>query len=213
MNGVSMSNVKVKICGITNLEDAMAAVTAGCDAIGFVFYKKSPRYISPEKAKSIISNVPANILTIGVFVEAKEDTVKRIAKFCNLDMLQFHGDQKPSFCDKFKNYRIIKVFRVKNKIDPKEVSEYNVFACLFDTFDVARLGGTGKKFNWKLVRGLDCAKRTIFLSGGLNEKNVSKAIRALKPDWVDASSSVEAKPGKKDHKKLKKFIQKVKRGR
>jgi len=199
--------VKVKICGITNLEDALNSVNAGCDALGFVFYKRSPRYIAPEKASRIIRHIPPRVLKIGVFVNAKEKTIKRIAKLCNLDMLQFHGSESAEFCKKFKGYKIIKAFRVKDKIERKNLSNYKTFAYLFDTFVKSKMGGTGKKFNWMLIRHLGGFCKPIFLSGGLNAKNIRYAIRKVQPDWVDVSSAVEAKPGKKDSHKVRQFIE------
>jgi len=198
--------VKVKICGITNLKDAKVSVDAGCDALGFVFYKKSPRYIIPEKAEDIIKQLPAHVLKIGVFVNTPEKVVKRIAKLCHLDILQFHGDESAQFCQKFKNYRIIKVFRIKDKIELPKILRYKVFAYLFDTHIRSKIGGTGKKFNWRLLENLSGIKKHIFLSGGLNEKNVQKAIKLIRPDWVDVSSSVEIRPGEKSHKRVKNFI-------
>jgi phosphoribosylanthranilate isomerase len=198
--------VKVKICGITNLKDALASVAAGCDALGFVFYQKSSRYVIPQKAKDIIKQLPPHIIKIGVFVDAPEDRVKRIAKLCHLDILQLHGDESPEFCQKFKNYRIIKAFRIKDKIDLPNILRYRTFAYLFDTYVKSKIGGTGKEFNWRLLKNLSGIKKPIFLSGGLNEKNVQKAIKSVRPDWVDISSSVEIRPGEKNHKKVKNFI-------
>ena len=203
--------VKVKICGITNWEDAVASVASGCDALGFVFYKKSPRYISPKNAKKIIGLLPKNILKVGIFVNAQEKSIKNIAKTSKLDMLQFHGNESAQFCNKFKNYKIIKAFRVKDKLDFKNIKQYRVFAYLFDTFVKSKIGGTGKKFDWKLLKQLKSTKRPIFLSGGLNEKNVARAIKYLRPSWVDVSSSLESKPGKKDPKKIQRFIKAVKK--
>jgi phosphoribosylanthranilate isomerase len=202
--------IKVKICGITNLEDAKASVDAGCDALGFVFYKKSPRYITPQEAGSIIKHIPVNIIKIGVFADAKERTIREIAKLCCLNMLQFHGNESPEFCDRFKGYKIIKAFRVKDRIDLRDISRYKTFAYLFDTFVKSKIGGTGKEFNWALMKHVCGIKRPIFLSGGLNEKNVKEAIEKVRPHWIDVSSSVEIKPGKKDHQKIKKFIKAVK---
>lgn len=202
--------VKVKICGITNLEDAVNSLNAGCDALGFVFYKKSQRYISPLKAKRIINLLPPLTLKIGVFVNAREKTIKRISKLCGLDALQFHGNESADFCGKFKGYKIIKAFRVKDRIGIKDISDYKTFAFLFDTFTKSKVGGTGRKFDWKLVRHLDGLHKPVFLSGGLNAKNVEEAIRWVRPDWVDVSSSVEVKPGNKDRKKVKEFIEAAK---
>ncbi len=203
--------VKVKICGITNLEDAKASINAGCDALGFVFYKKSPRYITPQKVNDIIKHLPPNIIKMGVFVNAQEKAVKRIAKLCGLDILQFHGDESSGFCQRFKNYRIIKAFRVKDKIDLEKILKYKIFAYLFDTSVKSKFGGTGKKFNWELLYYLKNIKQPIFLSGGLNYKNIKGAIESVQPDWVDVSSAVEIRPGKKNHKKVREFVRAVKK--
>ena len=203
--------VRVKICGITNIDDAKASVAAGCDAIGYVFYKKSERYISPEKAGSISRALPKRAIKVGVFVNSTEKTIKGIAKSCNLDILQFHGDESPEFCRKFKGYKVIKAFRVKGKIDLEKILEYKTFAYLFDTFAKSKAGGTGKNFDWKLIRHMGEIKRPIFLSGGLTAENVKKSLEVVKPAWVDVSSSVEIKSGKKDHKKVRGFIKAVKR--
>lgn len=200
---------KIKICGITNLEDALKIAELSPDALGFVFYKKSPRYIEPIKAYGIIRQLPVGILKAGIFVDAAQKDVRRAAKLCALDMLQFHGKETPKFCEKFKNYKVIKAFRVKKSIDREEILKYNVFAYLFDTFERSKAGGTGKKFDWRLIKGLGDLGRPVFLSGGLNEKNVGRAIEAIQPDWVDVSSSVEIKPGKKSFEKVKSFIDKV----
>jgi len=201
--------VKVKICGITNLKDAIAARKAGAHAVGFVFYKKSPRYITPEEASRISKSLPRRILKVGVFVNAREKSIKQIAKFCNLDMLQFHGDESSEFCRRFKGIKIIKAFRIKNNFDLVRILKYETFACLFDTFVKSSPGGTGKSFNWKILSRMRGIKQIIFLSGGLTAQNVGMAIEIVRPDWVDVSSSVEIKPGKKDKKKVIKFIQKV----
>jgi len=202
--------VRVKICGITNLEDARASLDAGCDALGFVFYKNSPRYISAEKAMLLIKKLPSFLIKIGVFVNSREGTIRRIAKMCHLNILQFHGDESPEFCRRFKGYKIVKAFRIKDKIDLPQILRYKTFAYQFDTFVKSKPGGTGKKFNWGLLKYLEDIKHPIFLSGGLTKKNVRKAIEIIRPDWVDVSSSVELKPGKKNHKKVKDFIKAAK---
>ncbi|MBU0548277.1 MAG: phosphoribosylanthranilate isomerase [Candidatus Omnitrophica bacterium] len=198
--------VKVKICGITNLEDALASLFSGANAIGFVFYRKSPRYISPFKARSISRILPKKIFRVGVFVNEDIKAAKKIARFCDLDMLQFHGQESAAYCRKFKGYKIIKAFPVKDEIDLAKISEYKGCALLFDTYSKSKAGGTGKKFNWNLLKNLDKIKQAVFLSGGLTVGNVEKAVKLLKPDWVDASSALESRPGKKDHRKIKKFI-------
>ncbi len=202
--------MKVKICGITSLDDALYSIAAGCDALGFVFYKKSPRYIAPEKARKIIRRLPKSTLKIGVFANSREKRIKEIARFCNLDILQFHGNESAQFCRKFKNYKIIKAFRIKDRIDLEDMLEYKPFAYLFDTFVESKTGGSGKTFDWKLLRHISGIKEPIFLSGGLNEKNVNQAIRSGHPDWVDVSSGVESSPAKKDYPKVKKFIRAAK---
>ncbi|MDP2927317.1 MAG: phosphoribosylanthranilate isomerase [Candidatus Omnitrophota bacterium] len=201
--------VKVKICGITNLEDALASFFAGADALGFVFYKKSPRYIRLRQAQNISRLLPKKILRVGVFVDEDISTVKRIARACRLDMLQFHGQESYAYCQKFKGYKIIKAFRVAKLEDLDKVFKYKTFAYLFDSFSNTQAGGTGNKFNWKILAQAATIKPIVFLSGGLTASNVKKAIKLLKPDWVDVSSSLELRPGKKDHKEIQKFIQAV----
>ncbi|MBU1091183.1 MAG: phosphoribosylanthranilate isomerase [Candidatus Omnitrophica bacterium] len=202
--------VRVKICGITNSSDAKASIRAGCDALGFVFYRKSARYITPDKANVMIKDLPKKIKKIGVFVNAKEDYIRRVARLCRLDMLQFHGNESVQFCRKFRNHKVIRAFRVRDKIELDKISRYRTYAYMFDTFRKDKFGGTGKKFNWNLLRSIDTIKKIIFLSGGLTDKNVGNAIKLIHPDWIDVSSSVEIRPGKKDHRKLKKFIRAVK---
>jgi phosphoribosylanthranilate isomerase len=201
--------VRVKICGITNLADARGTIVAGADALGFVFYKKSPRYIAPQQAACLIRKLPRKILKVGVFVNSRESYIRKVARQCGLDLLQFHGQESPAFCRRFARYRVIKDFRVKDKIGRKDILRYKVFAYLFDAFSPAKFGGTGKRFNWRLLRDLGKIKRPVFLSGGLNARNVRQAIRLARPDWIDVSSSVEASPGKKDAAKLRAFINKV----
>ncbi len=204
-------NIKIKICGITNLKDAKAAVEEGADALGFVFYKKSPRYIVPERASQIIRHLPRPVIKIGVFVNAQEKNIRRIARLCRLDMLQFHGNELPEFCARFRGYQIIKAFRIKDKINLKNISRYKTFAWLFDTFVKSKVGGTGKRFKWELIGKIDKITKPIFLSGGLTARNVREAIKVAHPNWVDVSSSVEIKPGQKDYAKVKKFIAAAKR--
>ncbi|MDD5409255.1 MAG: phosphoribosylanthranilate isomerase [Candidatus Omnitrophica bacterium] len=201
----------MKICGITNLEDALVSLFSGASALGFVFYKKSPRYISPVCARNISRILPKKIIRVGVFVDEDVKTVKKIARLCGLNMLQFHGHEPAAFCRKFKGYKVIKAFPVKDKLDLSKISEYKGCACLFDTYLKGKPGGTGKKFNWNLLRKLDRIKAPVFLSGGLTAGNVGEAIKLLKPDWVDVSSALESRPGKKDHRKIKEFMVKCSR--
>ena len=202
--------VKVKICGVTNLEDALAALFSGADAIGFVFYKNSPRFIEPLKARNISRILPKKILRAGVFVNAPGIKVKQAAKLCNLDILQFHGDESPGYCGQFPGYKVVKAFKVAGKIDLAKIKKYQTYGCLFDAFSKNQSGGTGKKFNWNLLKNIDKISGQVFLAGGLNSRNVKSAVKRLRPDWVDASSSLESRPGKKDHKKIQQFVKAAK---
>jgi phosphoribosylanthranilate isomerase len=202
--------VKVKICGITSYQDARGAVEAGADAIGFLFYKESVRFISPQRANEIISRISKDVLKVGVFVNEKESSIRWALDMCKFDMLQFHGDETPEFCRKFGDVKVIKAFRIDRMRDLRNALHYDTYAYLFDTYVKGTLGGTGEKFDWELVRQVDLGDKIIFLSGGLTAVNVSKAIRVVSPDWVDVSSSVESIRGKKDLKKVKAFIEAVK---
>jgi phosphoribosylanthranilate isomerase len=204
---------KVKICGITNLADALSAARLGADALGFIFYRRSPRYIKPEKARMIIRQLPESIKRVGVFVNAQEATVRRLAKYLRLDMLQFHGNESQDFCSRFRGFKIIKAFRVGSKLQQEALSRYDVWAYLFDTFAKDKFGGTGRSFNWQLLGCLKGLRKTIFLSGGLNPGNVREALKAFSAQWVDASSSLERYPGRKDPDKMKRFIRNAKRKR
>lgn len=213
--------VKVKICGITNLEDALFSYFSKADALGFIFYKKSSRYIDPQKVCNIARILSKKISLVGVFVNEKVSIVKKIAKLCKLDMLQFHGEESLEYCQQFKGYKVIKAFRVRTKNDLADIAKYKTFAYLFDSFSHVNPGGSGKRFNWKILAQTDTielikvnrdknTKPVVFLSGGLTCANVKQAIKLLKPDWVDLSSGLELKPGKKDHQKIQKFMQVVK---
>ncbi len=198
--------VKVKICGITCKEDAEAGVRFGADAIGFVF-ADSPRKITPDTAKDIISSLPPFIACVAVFVNEDKKEVRRIANFCGLSILQFHGDETPSYCSKFP--RVIKAFRIKDREDAERIREYKTSAWLLDTYCEGKPGGTGKTFDWN--KSCELAKEgRVILSGGLTPENVARAVRIGSPYAVDVSSGVEEYPGKKDHKKIEEFIRNAK---
>jgi len=196
--------IKIKICGITNLEDAQVAVAAGADALGFVFYEKSPRNITPQKAAAIIAQLPPFIQTIGLFVDEDEARVNWTADFCGLDLVQLHGDEPPEYCLDIRR-RVIKAFRVKDGGSLGMIGTYQVAGYLLDAWSPDAPGGTGLTFDWSLARRVAGAK-PIILAGGLSPENVAVAIAAVSPYAVDVSSGVEAAPGKKDHQKVQAFI-------
>jgi len=202
--------VKIKICGITNLKDAKAAVDAGADTIGFVF-TKSPRQIKPYDASKIIKQLPVFVNFAGVFVNEKKENVEKIIRTCGIDTLQFHGDEMPSYCEYFRKARkVIKAFRIKDRDSLMVLSKYDVDGYMLDTFVDGVKGGTGKVFDWQLAKQAKKLAYPIILSGGLNPKNVKSAIKIVRPYAVDVSSGVELKPGKKDLKLIKEFIKAVK---
>ena len=195
---------KVKICGITSLEDALAAVEAGADALGFVFVEKSPRYVEPEKAAEIIVRIPPFVQIVGLFVNAPLDFVNRTADSCRLDIVQLHGDESPAYCQSVRR-RVMKVFRVQGMESLIPMADYEVSAFLLDAYSPGVYGGTGESFDW------DCAvaakgRVPIVLAGGLNPDNVALAVAKVDPYGVDVSSGVESSPGRKDHEKVKRFI-------
>jgi len=196
----------IKICGLTNLEDAQKAVELGADAIGFIF-ARSPRRAEPDKVKSIIRELKGDVLKIGVFVNEDAEKIKSIVKDCRLDAIQLHGDESPEFCSGFTGLKLIKAVRVKNIESLKIISDFkNIFACLLDTYSSDIYGGTGKTFNWELAVKAKEYKKPIILSGGLNIDNIEEAIRIIRPYGVDISSSIESRPGKKDITRMSRVI-------
>jgi len=197
--------IKIKICGITNSEDALLAVVLGADALGFIFYKESKRYIRPERAHEIISKLPPFVTTVGVFVNQQLDEIRSIKEVVGFNIFQLHGDESPDFCKKL-GRGVIKTIRVNEYINSKEIESYPVQTILFETYSTKGYGGTGESFRWEILKGLNTSKR-IILSGGLSAENVSQAIRIANLYGVDVSSGVEDYPGKKNPEKLKKFIE------
>ncbi|MFC1668670.1 phosphoribosylanthranilate isomerase [Chlamydiota bacterium] len=204
--------VKIKICGITNLEDALLAAEYGADAIGFVFYQKSPRYIPLEEAAVISRKMPPFVSRVGVFVDEPQEKIVEVAQLVGLDYFQFHGNESPSYCSFF-GRRSIKAIRVSNKKDIDKVKQFrSIKNILFDSKAANSFGGTGIVFDWELLPSRnDFADTFIMLSGGLTPSNVTEAIIKVSPDAVDVSSSIEIEPGLKDHKKMRAFIETVKR--
>ncbi|HJX31801.1 MAG TPA: phosphoribosylanthranilate isomerase [Thermodesulfobacteriota bacterium] len=201
---------KIKICGITNLNDALTAVNLGADALGFVFYPQSPRFISPDKAKKIRQKIPPFTLCIGVFVNARKGEVLQIARECCLDGLQFHGNESPEYCSFFSDYKVIKSFPLKNPSDLEIIRHYKVRAILVDAYDPLHHGGTGKRADWELAVEAK-SFGPLILAGGLTETNVQEAIKIVNPYAVDVSSGVELSPGIKDPAKLRKFVEMVRK--
>lgn len=200
--------IRIKICGITNIEDALAAVKAGADALGFVFYKQSPRNISPEQASAIIRCLPPFVQIVGLFVNEQLTVVNSIADRCGLDVVQLHGDETPEFCAGVKR-RTIKAFRVRDQSSLDQIGEYDVAACLLDAWSPAARGGTGETFNWEIAAAA-ATERCIILAGGLTPDNVAEAVKAVRPYAVDVSSGVESAPGRKNSYKVLRFIRAVK---
>lgn len=194
----------VKICGITNLEDALAAIEFGADVLGFNFYKKSPRYVSPERAFKIFHEIPPAVWKVGVFVNEPEQIVRELAVDLELDYLQFHGTETPSYCEQFAT-PYWKAFRLKDTKTLELMGKYKCGYYLVDAFVEKAYGGTGVVGDWDLAREASRLGK-IFLAGGLNAENVEAAIRTVKPDGVDVATGVEMHAGKKDFAKLERFI-------
>jgi len=199
--------VKVKICGITNYQDAKAAIDMGADLLGFNFYPKSPRFIAPGKAAEIISRLPGFIDIAGLFVNASYEQIRETINQCRLDWVQLHGDETPKFCRAFLslNVKTMKALRVKDKKDIKKADSYFTDAILLDAFNPEKYGGTGLTFDWNIVGHIG---KRVFLAGGINPDNAAAAVE-LGVYGIDVCSGIEAEPGKKDHKKMKKLFENI----
>jgi phosphoribosylanthranilate isomerase len=203
--------MKIKICGITNTEDAEVAVAAGADALGFVMYRKSPRWVEPAVARSIIAGLPPFVLAVGVFVNEEAAKVRTLMDECGLVLAQLHGDESAVYCQNL-GRPVLKVLRLKDRATLLALAEFqgraNVRGVLIDAFSDQAYGGTGQTVDWTLAE--EAARSTrVILAGGLSPANVAGAIRLVRPYGVDVSSGVEKSPGKKDHHKLKAFIEAV----
>ena len=201
--------VKVKICGMTNLKDALLAAESGADAVGFIFYKESPRSISQKEVKEIVVQLPPFVETVGVFANETSDKVNRIAERCRLTAVQLHGNESPAFCRRIKG-RVVKAFRVKDAESLKGISGYDVSGFLLDSYNDGGRGGTGQVFDWNLA--LRAKKQgLVIIAGGLNPYNVYTAIHRIKPYGVDVCSGVEKSAGVKDPQKISEFIRAVRK--
>jgi phosphoribosylanthranilate isomerase len=199
--------VKVKICGITNYEDAAAAMDMGADLLGFNFYPRSPRYIPPAKAAEIINKLPAFIDIAGVFVNEAIERIHETKNLCQLDWVQLHGDESPEFCREFlsDNVKIMKAIRVKSQADVEKADDFFTDAVLLDAFDPEKYGGTGITFDWNVIGHIN---KRVFLAGGINPGNAAAAVK-LGVYGIDVCSGVEAEPGKKDHAKMRKLFENI----
>ena len=202
--------VRVKICGITNIEDALASVAAGAHLLGFNFYRESPRYIDPAAARRIIDQLPTSVLNVGVFVNEDCERVKRVANEVGVKMVQLHGDESPSYCQQLENLFVIKALRVNVNFEPEQAAKYETGAILLDGFSTLAYGGAGQSFDWRVASRTRPLVAQLFLAGGLNTNNVAEAITAVRPYAVDACSALESAPGRKDHARVRSFIEAAK---
>lgn len=203
-----MRRTRIKICGITNLTDALAAVEVGADALGFVFYPPSSRFIEPKQAADIIYELPPFVVTTGLFVDAAVEDIERAIELVKLDLLQFHGNESPEFCNAFSR-PYIKAIHVTENINLKaKAKQYsNARALLLDTSVSGMSGGTGQTFDWSIIPQFHPAK--LILAGGLNPINIGQAVKKVKPYAVDISSGVEQSKGIKDKALMRELIQEV----
>ena len=206
-----MNKVKVKICGITNYEDAAIAVDLGAAALGFIF-ADSPRQITPQKARDIIHAIPPFVKTVGVFVNERPAAIKEVLHYCGLDLVQLHGDESPDLCHELMP-STIKALRIKDASSIQSSLAYQgkVRALLLDTYAKDKAGGTGSTFDWRLAIKIKELGIPIILAGGLGPSNIDGAIRTVKPYAVDVNSGVEECPGKKSHLLMKDLMKKVRR--
>ena len=205
--------VQIKICGITNLEEALACADAGADLLGLNFSSGSPRYIKPETAREIVAQLPAAILTVGVFVNAgTAQNVARLADAAGVAAVQLHGDESPSYCRELDGRFVIKALRANEGFKPESAADYDTDAVLLDGFDQSLCGGTGKTFDWSIARSTKTKVPKLILAGGLGPENVAAAVASVQPYAVDACSSLESSPGHKDIARVRAFIAAI-RGR
>jgi len=197
----------IKICGITNLEDALLAVDAGAGALGFNFWRPSRRFIEPADARVLIDQLPANVLTVGVFVNAESpEIVKQVAVQAGVTALQLHGDESPEYCEALVDHYVIKALGTGDDFEPRRVLKYHVRAIMLDAFDDKNRGGTGRRINWAMARRTRELVPRLFLAGGLSPENIAEAIAEVHPYAVDACSALESAPGKKDAERVRSFI-------
>jgi phosphoribosylanthranilate isomerase len=203
LNGAAL---QVKICGITSIDDALLCAEYGADALGFIFYEKSKRFVSIGQTAKIINQLPPFIAKVGVFVDDSFDTINKTVKEAGLNCIQLHGNESSEFAQNF-SLPVIKAFRVNNHFDWNKIVDYENCKILLDAFSQNEMGGTGKSFDWKSIP--DDIKNKIILSGGISIDNLEFVFNEIKPAAVDLSSSLESAPGIKDHQKVKDFLNKL----
>lgn len=201
---------EIKICGITDQEDALFAAACGVDALGFIFYPTSPRYIDPVIAKEIIAALPCEVIKVGVFVNEQAQAVQQIFDFCGLDLIQLHGDETPEYCRQFPRARLIKAVFLQNEADCSKLDQYPTHAILVDSRAPGKYGGTGTMADWGLAARVRKSYHLI-LSGGLKEENITAALAAVSPAAVDINSGVESVLRRKDSEKVRRIIELIRR--
>ena len=202
----------VKICGVTNLEDALACVEAGADMLGFNFYPRSPRYVAPDDARRITERLPASVVSVGVFVnEESAGRVEELAARAGVAVVQLHGDESPEYCGALGERLVIKALRVAPDFAPESAAGYPAQAVLLDAYSKDCYGGTGDVFDWAAARAVRSLVSQLFLAGGLGTDNVADAVRAVGPYAVDACSLLERAPGLKDAARVRAFVAAVRR--
>jgi len=197
--------VRVKICGITCLEDAENAVASGADALGFMFYRPSKRFVEVETAAAICQALPPCVTRVGVFVNAAREEVEQTLEACGLDLLQFHGEESPEDCTGYR-VKTMKALRVHDAASLSSLNDYQTNAWLVDSYQPGERGGTGHAFQWDVLKSIRPYARPLFLAGGLKPDNIEEAIRSVQPFGVDVSSGVESQPGRKCPDKMSAFI-------
>jgi len=207
---------RIKMCGLTREKDVEAGVDAGLDALGFIFYAKSPRNVSPDFVRAVVSRVGPFTDCVGVFVNREREEVEEIIEYCGLSHVQLHGDEDPKYCERVERFaspcRVVKAFRVSKESTKEEFSPYTevIHGYLLDTYSKGIAGGTGQTFDWSIIQRLQL-QQPMILAGGLDPDNVEAALQQIQPFGLDVNSGVELAPGIKDHNKLNDFVRKVRR--
>jgi len=210
------TRTRIKMCGMTREKDIEAGVNAGLDALGFIFYEKSPRNVYPDFVRAVVSKVPPFVNCVGVFVDRNRREVEEIVEYCGLSHAQLHGKEDPKYCERVERSaspcHVIKAFRVSSDSTSEDFSPYDdlVHGYLLDTYEKGNAGGTGNSFDWSIIERLHL-KRPMILAGGLSPDNVENAIRVVSPFGVDVNSGVEIEPGIKDHSLIEDFVRIVRK--